>query len=132
MMKQKIYTEQAPQAIGPYSQAIQVDTSATGGKTVYFSGQIPLDPKTMQLVGDDFASQAKQVLTNLQSVSKAAGGNLNAIVKVTVYLIDLANFPVFNELMSQFFQEPYPARTTIQVSALPKEAQVEVEAIMVI
>lgn len=130
-MKQKIQTDQAPQAIGPYSQAIVVD-SAAQRKTFYFSGQIPLDPNTMMLAGEDFATQAKQVFTNLEAMCKAAGGDLNAIVKITVYLIDFGHFPAFNDMMAQIFKEPYPARTTIQVSALPKGSLVEVEAIMVI
>lgn len=125
-MKQKIHTDNAPKAIGPYSQAIKA------GNTVYFSGQIPLDPTTMQLVSDDVASQAKQVFTNLKSVAHAAGGDLNAITKLTIYLMDLTHFPIVNEIMQQFFQEPYPARTTIQVAGLPKAALVEVDAIMVI
>lgn len=125
-MKRQIETQDAPQAIGPYSQAIHA------GNTVYFSGQIPLDPKTMQLVSDDFSSQAKQVLNNLQAVSLAAGGSLEKIVKLTIYLTDLANFAALNEMMMQFFKPPYPARTTIQVSALPKSAQVEIDAVMVI
>lgn len=125
-MKQKIHTTNAPAAIGPYSQAIQV------GNTVYFSGQIPLDPTTMQLVSADFAEQAKQVFRNLQAVCQAAGGDLSAIAKLTIYLIDLQHFNVVNELMVELFSEPFPARTTIQVSALPKSAQIEVEAVMVL
>jgi reactive intermediate/imine deaminase len=125
-MKHKIHTEQAPQAIGPYSQAIQV------GNTIYFSGQIPLDLTTMALVSDDFADQVTQVFNNLQAVSKAAGGSLDAIVKLTIYLTDLTRFSIVNEVMMRFFKEPYPARTTIQVSALPKAAQIEIEAIMAI
>ncbi|RDI41707.1 Rid family detoxifying hydrolase [Aquicella lusitana] len=124
-MKNKIQADQAPQAIGPYSQAIRT------GNVVYFSGQIPLDPNTMALVADDFAKQATQVFANLVEVCKAAGGSLEAIVKLTIYLTDLAHFPIVNEVMMQFFSEPYPARTTLQVSALPKNAQIEIEAIMV-
>ena len=112
--------------IGPYSQAIQ------SANTIYFSGQIPLDPESMHIVSDDFAMQAEQVFRNLQSVCKAANGSLQNIVKLTIYLIDLAHFPVLNEIMKNFFEEPYPARTTIQVSALPKEAQIEIDAIMVL
>ena len=125
-MKQRIDTEYAPDAIGPYSQAIKV------GDTVYLSGQIPLDPKTMLLVDGDIVTQVEQVLINLEAVSKAAGGSLEAIVKLTIYLTDLAHFPIVNEVMARFFREPYPARATIQVSALPKAAQIEMEAIMVI
>ena len=123
-MKQKIETNNAPSAIGPYSQAIKTNHA------VYFSGQIPLDPKTMTLISNDFAAQAAQVMANLQAVSIAAGGSLDAIVKLTVYLTDLSHFPIFNEIMMQFFKAPYPARTTIQVSALPKAAAIEVDAIM--
>lgn len=125
-MKQTIHTDQAPQAIGPYSQAIKT------GNTVYFSGQIPLDPKTMVLCSDDFKEQTTQVFTNIAAVAKAAGGDLASIVKLTIYLVDLANFAVVNETMQKFFTEPYPARTTIQVSALPKDAQIEIEALMVV
>jgi reactive intermediate/imine deaminase len=126
MDKQKIYSPLAPQAIGTYSQAIKF------GNTVYLSGQIPLDPQTMTLISDDISLQITQVFSNLQAVSIAAGGDLAAIVKLTIYLIDFANFPIINEIMTKFFKEPYPARTTIQVSALPKESQVEIDAIMVI
>jgi len=125
-MKQKIHSDQAPQAIGPYSQAIKT------ANTVYFSGQIPLDPKTMALCSADFKAQTTQVFTNMAAVAKAAGGDLASIVKLTIYLVDLANFAIVNETMQQFFTEPYPARTTIQVSALPKAAQIEIEAVMVV
>lgn len=125
-MKHKIETSHAPQAIGPYSQAIHV------GNTVYFSGQIPLDPKTMALVSDDFTAQTEQVFENLKAVSEAAGGRLDAIVKLTIYLTDLAHFQIMNAMMTRFFDEPYPARTTIEVAALPKAALIEVEAVMVI
>ncbi|TAK73086.1 MAG: RidA family protein [Gammaproteobacteria bacterium] len=125
-MKHQIQTEAAPRAIGPYSQAIKI------GNTVYFSGQIPLHPETMALVSDDFAAQAEQVFNNLEAVSKAAGGGLEAIVKLTIYLTDMASFPVVNTTMTRFFQPPYPARTTVQVSALPKAAQIEIDAVMVI
>jgi reactive intermediate/imine deaminase len=124
--KQVIQSDQAPKAIGPYSQAIKV------GSTVYFSGQIPLHPKTMALVEGDFSAQVRQVFVNLQEVAQAAGGGLKDIVKLTIYLTDLSHFSVFNDVMMAFFTPPYPARTTIQVSALPKAAQVEVEAIMVL
>lgn len=124
MTKKEIHTDNAPQAIGPYSQAIQVEN------TVYFSGQIPLNPVTMALVSEDIKAQTVQVLTNLDEVSKAAGGSLDQIVKLTIYLTDLKHFPIVNEVMAQYFKKPYPARTTIQVSALPKAAQIEVEAIM--
>lgn len=123
-MKQMIETKNAPQAIGPYSQAIQVN------KTIYFSGQIPLDPETMVLVGDKIENQTEQVFNNLQAVAQASNGSLNDIVKITIYLIDLTHFPTVNEIMKQFFKQPYPARTTIQVAALPKSALIEVDAIM--
>jgi len=125
-MKKIIQTDHAPQAIGPYSQAIQFNS------TVYFSGQIPLDPKTMLIVDDDFAKQAQQVMLNLQAVSHAAGGSLDQIVRLTIYLTDLADFSVLNNMMTQFFKPPYPARTTIQVAALPKSAKIEIDAVMCI
>lgn len=126
-MKQKIHTEHAPQAIGTYSQAIKV------GNTVYLSGQIAVDSKNnSELISDDFRLQATQVFNNLQAVAKAAGGSLDAIVKLTIYLIDFKEFPIVNEVMTDFFKDPYPARATIAVSALPKAAKIEVEAVMVI
>lgn len=125
-MKEKIYTRFAPDAIGTYSQAVK------SGSTVYFSGQIPLDPTTMNLVTGDLAAQASQVFTNLQEVARAAGGSLDQIVKLAIFLTDLTHFPIVNEVMSEFFKEPYPARSTVQVSALPRGAQIEVEAIMVL
>lgn len=126
MQKKMITTPQAPKAIGPYSQAIRIDA------TVYFSGQIPLDPQTMQLVSADFKMQAIQVMKNLQAVSRAAGGDLKDIVKLTIYLTDIEQFTELNTVMMDYFSEPYPARTTIEVSALPRGSQVEVEAIMVL
>jgi reactive intermediate/imine deaminase len=126
MKKLNVHSQHAPHAIGPYSQAIK------SGNTIYFSGQIPLDPVTMALVSGDIAAQTTQVLSNLLAVSTAAGGNLDAIVKLTIYLTDLAHFSRVNEVMSKFFKEPYPARTTVQVSALPKAAQIEIDAIMVV
>jgi reactive intermediate/imine deaminase len=125
-MKTQITTQNAPQAIGVYSQAIR------SGNTVYLSGQIPLNPNTMQLVGEDFATQTKQVFANLSEVAKAAGGDFSKIVKLTIYLIDLSNFSIVNDIMATYFAEPYPARATIQVSALPKGAQVEIDGIMVL
>ena len=125
VMKQKIHTNLAPAAIGPYSQAIRV------GDTVYLSGQIPLDPQSMMLVANDIKRQATQAFMNLQAVAIAAKGDLSKVVKLTIYLIDLKHFAVVNEVITQFFQEPYPARATIQVSALPKEALIEVDAVMV-
>lgn len=125
-MLQKIETIEAPSAIGPYSQAIKV------GNTTYLSGQIPLDPKTQSLVSNDFKEQAAQVFENLRAVTEEAGGELSHIAKLTIYLTDLAQFAILNEVMTQYFSEPYPARATIQVVALPKGAQVEIDAIMVL
>ncbi|GAB2787241.1 RidA family protein [Halomonas shantousis] len=121
-----ISTERAPAAIGPYSQAIKA------GNTVYLSGQIPLDPKTMELVEGDFEAQARQVFTNLAAVCEEAAGSLKEIVKLNLYLVDLDNFAVVNRVMEEFFQAPYPARAAVGVKALPKGSQVEAEAIMVI
>ncbi len=120
-----IHTDRAPAAIGPYSQAIR------SGDTFYLSGQIPLDPATMELVGGDIAAQISQVFDNLAAVCAAAGGSLADIVKLNIYLVDLAHFPVVNELMARRFAEPYPARAAIGVAALPRGAQVEMDAIMV-
>lgn len=125
-MKEKIHSNDAPAAIGPYSQAIKV------GNTVYLSGQIPLDPITMVLVAEDISAQADQVFKNLTAVCHAANGKLSDIVKLTIYLTDLSNFAKVNDVMSRYFQEPYPARATIQISALPKLAQIEMDAIMVL
>jgi|SRR5436190_7653664 len=125
-MKKTIHSVHAPKAIGPYSQAIQVND------TVYFSGQIALDPETMQLVSGDISAETKQVFNNLQQVCLAAGGDFSQIVKLTIYLTDLSVFSTVNEIMQTFFQAPYPARTTIQVAALPKGAQIEIDAVMVV
>ena len=119
-----INTPNAPKAIGPYSQAVK------SGSLVFISGQIPLDPKTMELVGEDVVRQTHQVFKNLSAIAKASGGNLVDIVKMTIYLTNLDNFSKINEIMASYFQEPYPARATIEVSALPKAALVEVEAIL--
>ncbi|MFL2847250.1 MAG: RidA family protein [Pseudohongiellaceae bacterium] len=119
-----INTPSAPKAIGPYSQAVK------SGSLVFISGQIPLDPKTMELVGEDVVRQTHQVFKNLSAIAKASGGNLVDIVKMTIYLTNLDNFSKINEIMTSYFQEPYPARATIEVSALPKAALVEVEAIL--
>ncbi|MGZ8954108.1 MAG: RidA family protein [Methylovulum sp.] len=124
MSKEIIQTSLAPQAIGTYSQAIKVD------HTVYLSGQIPLVPETMILVDGDIAAQITQVFENLKAVAEAAGGDLSDIVKLNVFLTDLAHFPVVNEIMGHYFQEPYPARAAIGVAALPKAAEVEMDAIM--
>src|SRR3990167_6371603 len=117
MTKQKIVTEAAPKPSGTYSQAIRV------GNTIYLAGQVPLDPRTGELVSDDFATQAKQVFMNLQAVCLAAGGEINNIVKLTIYIMKLSDFALVNDTMQKFFKEPYPARTTIQVSGLPKDAK---------
>jgi reactive intermediate/imine deaminase len=124
--RQIIATDQAPAAIGPYSQAVRA------GDTVYFSGQIPLDPATGHLVEGDIAAQTRRVFDNLVAVAQAAGGSLAQIVRVGIYVTDLANFAAVNAVMAEYFQQPYPARSTIEVSALPKGAQVEVDAVMVL
>jgi len=118
-----ISTPQAPAAIGTYSQAVRA------GDTVYLSGQIPLDPRSMQLV-DGFENQAKQVFDNLRAVCRAAGGDFDRVVRVTVYLTDLANFAKVNETMSTYFRQPYPARVAVGVASLPRGALVEIDAIM--
>ncbi|MCL9682749.1 RidA family protein [Legionella maioricensis] len=123
---QPINTKLAPEAIGTYSQAIRC------GETVYLSGQIPLDPKTMQICSEDIKLQINQVLDNLSAVCEAAGGSLANIAKLSVYLTDLSHFPLINEAMSRYFVEPYPARAAIGVSALPRGAQVEMDGIMVL
>jgi reactive intermediate/imine deaminase len=123
---QPIHTELAPKAIGTYSQAIR------SGDTVYLSGQIPLDPQTMQLCSEEISEQIEQVLVNLSAVCQAAGGSLAHIVKLNVYLTDLGHFPLINEAMSKHFAQPYPARAAVQVSALPRSSQVEIEGIMVV
>jgi len=126
MSKNIIHTDRAPAAIGTYSQAVRV------GNTIYLSGQTPLDPKTMELVEGDFAAQARQVFDNLQAVCEAAGGSLNQIVRLGLYLTDLSNFATVNEVMGQYFEQPYPARSTIGVSQLPKDCAFEADAVMVI
>ena len=125
-MKRIIKTSAAPTAIGPYSQAIKA------GNTVYLSGQVGLDPATMNLISEDFAAQAEQVFKNIQAVTITAGATLNDIVKLTVYLTDLNNFAKLNEVMAKYLPEPYPARTTIEVPALPKNASIEIDAIIYI
>lgn len=126
MSKQRtiIATTNAPAAIGPYSQAVKV------GSTVYLSGQIPLDPVTMQLVAGDISAQTTQVFRNLAAVAEAAGGSLNDAVKVNISLTDLDDFVRVNDVMKQFLQEPYPARACVQVAALPRGAGVEIEVIL--
>lgn len=125
MPRTVINTDNAPAAIGPYSQAIKA------GNTVYMSGQIPLDPKTMELV-EGFEAQTVQVFENLKAVAEAAGGSLKDLVKLNIFLTDLGNFATVNEVMSRYFQQPYPARAAIGIAALPKAAQVEMDAIMVL
>jgi reactive intermediate/imine deaminase len=124
-MKQIISTSGAPAAIGTYSQAVKV------GGTVYLSGQIPLDPATMQLV-EGFENQVRRVFDNLKAVCEAAGGSLNDLVKVNVFLIDLAHFAKVNEIMATYIDQPYPARAAIGVASLPRGAQVEIEGFMVL
>ena len=126
MPKEPIHTSRAPAAIGPYSQAIRA------GSTIYLSGQIPLDPKTKELVKGDIRVQTRQVFDNLAAVSEAAGGSLANAVRITIYLTDLANFSVVNEVMAEFCKEPYPARVTIGVAQLPRGAAVEVDGILVL
>jgi reactive intermediate/imine deaminase len=126
MTRHIITTDKAPQAIGTYSQAVKV------GNTVYLSGQIPLEPATMQLIEGDMRSQIVRVFENLKAIATAAGGSLADIVKLTVYLTDLNHFPLVNEVMAVYFKEPYPARAALGVSQLPKGATVEMDAIMVI
>ncbi|WP_415903969.1 RidA family protein [Neptuniibacter sp. QD48_55] len=125
MNKSIISTESAPSAIGTYSQAVRV------GNTVYMSGQIPLIPATMEMVTESFEAQAEQVFKNLQAVAEAAGGSLSDVVKVTILLSDMSHFAMVNEVMARYFSEPYPARAAFAVKQLPKDADIEVEAIMV-
>ncbi|HSH47508.1 MAG TPA: RidA family protein [Halomonas sp.] len=124
--KAVINTDQAPAAIGPYSQAIKA------GNTVYVSGQIPLDPSTMEIVPGDFEAQARQVFTNLKAVCEQAPGSLQDIVKLNLYLVDLDKFAIVNQIMEEFFEAPYPARAALGVKALPKGSQVEADAVLVI
>ena len=123
-MKTIISTELAPSAIGTYSQAVKVNN------TVYLSGQIPLVPATMEIISEDFTEQTQQVFKNLVAVCEAAGGNINDMVKVNIFLQDLANFATVNEIMSQYFQQPYPARAAVQVARLPKDVAIEIDGIM--
>ncbi len=124
MNKTPIHTDSAPAAIGTYSQAIQ------SGSFVFLSGQIPLDPLTMEIVDGDFEARARRVFANLKAVTEAAGGTLEQIVKCTIYLTDLDNFATVNSVMAEFFEEPYPARAALGVASLPKGADVEAEAIL--
>lgn len=120
---QPIHSNEAPNAIGPYSQAVRV------GDTVYLSGQIPLDPQTMELVEGDIEARARRVFDNLAAVMQEAGGSLSDIVKLTIYLVDLEQFGQVNEVMAKYFDAPFPSRATVAVAALPKGAPIEVEAV---
>lgn len=124
--KTPIVAEKAPAALGPYSAAVRV------GEMLYCSGQTPLDPATGELVGDDVATQARQALANLSAVLEAAGGTLDSIVKTTVFLTDMADFAEMNAVYAEHFTEPYPARSTVAVRALPKACRVEIEAVAVL
>mgnify|MGYP001403952875 CR=1 FL=1 len=123
-VREAIHTDDAPGAIGTYSQAVRV------GDTVYLSGQIPLDPATMEMVSGGFEAQALRVFENLQAVARASGGSFADIVKLNVYLADLANFPQVNAVMGRYFTPPYPARAAVQVAALPRGAAIEIDAVM--
>ena len=122
-MKQVIHTDSATAAIGPYSQAIQI------GDLLFVSGQVPIDPSTGAIVEGDIKAQAQQSLNNLKAILNAAGTNMGAVVKTTVFLADMNDFAAMNEVYAQFFQEPFPARSAVQVGRLPKDAKVEIEAI---
>jgi reactive intermediate/imine deaminase len=124
MTRKTIQTDNAPQAIGTYSQAVRT------GSTVYLSGQIPLQPDTMELVGDDMEAQIRRVFDNLAAVAEATGGSLADVVKLNVFLLDLGHFALVNEIMAEYFREPYPARAAVGVAALPRGAQVEMDAVM--
>ena len=126
MAKTIIHTDAAPQAIGTYSQAVKIDN------TVYISGQIPLDPATMEVVAGGIEAEITRVFDNLKAVAEAAGGGLADVVKLNIFLTDLGNFPTVNEIMAQYFSEPYPARAAIGVAALPKGVGVEMDAVLVI
>ena len=124
MTRSIISTDKAPQAIGTYSQAVKIDS------IVYLSGQIPLDPETMELVDGDMRIQITQVFNNLTAVAEASGGSLADVAKLNIYLTDLSHFPLVNEVMSEFFSEPYPARAAVGVAELPKASQVEMDAVL--
>ena len=126
MTKKTIHSDAAPAAIGTYSQAVR------SGQFVFMSGQIPLDPGTMELVDGDFEARARQVFDNLKAVAEAAGGSLDQIVKLTIYLTDLSNFATVNTVMADYFEAPYPARAALGVASLPKGADVEAEAILAV
>ncbi len=124
MSREAIHSDGAPAAIGTYSQAIK------SGKLLFMSGQIPLDPKTMQIVDGDFEARTRQVFDNLKAVAEAAGGDLNQIVKLTIFLTDLNNFAIVNGVMEDFFEQPFPARAAVGVASLPKAVDVEADAIL--
>jgi len=126
MARTTIQTDKAPQAIGTYSQAVKVDN------TVYISGQIPLDPASMEVVTGGTEAQITRVFDNLSAVAEASGGSLKDVVKLTIFLTDLSCFPTVNEIMARYFSEPYPARAAIEVSALPKAVEVEMDAVLVL
>ncbi len=126
MQKDTILTNKAPKAIGAYSQAVAV----TGGTTVYLSGQIPLIPETMEMIDGDISQQIHRVFKNLMAVCEAAGGDLNDIIKLNIFLTDLSNFSTVNEIMAQYFSQPYPARAAIGIKELPLDAQVEIDGIL--
>ena len=125
MARDTISTDKAPEAIGTYSQAVKA------GNTVYLSGQIPLVPQTIELVGGGIQDQIHQVFENLNEVAKAAGGSFDQVVKITVYLTDLSHFATVNQIMADYFEEPYPARAAVGVASLPRGAEIEMDAIMV-
>ena len=124
MSRNIVHTDKAPAAIGTYSQAVRHD------KLVFLSGQIPLDPNTMELVAGDFEARARRVFDNLKAVVEAAGADMGQVLKVNIYLTDLANFPTVNTVMADYFDEPYPARAAVGVASLPKDADVEAEAVL--
>jgi reactive intermediate/imine deaminase len=126
MKKKPIHSDNAPAAIGTYSQAIQA------GDLVFISGQIPLVPTTMEVVDGDFEARARQVFENLQAVAEAAGGSLNDVVKLTIFLTDLGNFATVNSVMESFFEQPFPARAAVGVASLPKGVDVEADAILLV
>ena len=126
MQRSVIHTDKAPQAIGTYSQAVQT------GNTVYLSGQIPLIPETMEMVEGNMETQIHRVFDNLSAVAEAAGGSLADVAKLNIFLTDLGHFPLVNQVMAEYFQEPYPARAAVGVASLPKDAAVEMDAILVL
>ena len=128
MSKQIIHTDKAPSAVGPYSQAVGVP----GGQTFYLSGQIGLEPETGSLVEGSFQDQVRQAFDNMKAVIEACGGDLSSVIKLTLFLTDLSRFGEVNSIMAELFDEPYPARSTVGVSSLPKDAEFEVEAIIVV